>query len=164
MNCDVTLTADEFKQVHNALCELRSIRETLSGVIREPITDKMGSAIDSMYRGLQGAYAQDDAAAGRNSEHYEKVAFTLGFKSIWSVYEVKDLYSQHPYAGATEVLYKDHWGDDNVNVAIEGDTWADLYRAADLCIRDSGDDHHIFIERFIPSKADPKVLVLSTGS
>lgn len=36
----------------------------------------------------------------------------------------------------------------NVAVPIEGNTWGDLYRAADSAIKLSNDDYHIYIEDF----------------
>ena len=165
MNCAVTLTADEFKQVHNALCSLRSVRETLEGVVREPITDKLAKAIDDMYKGLQGAYEQERNDFSRKSKHYDDVKAQLALKnSEWSIYEVGDLSERHPYEGARKVVYKDHWGEHPVECRINGLTWAALWTAADACIRDSRDSHHVFIERFRVSKEDPTVLYLVTGS
>ena len=164
MYCSVTLTADEFKKIHNALCELRSVRETLDGVVREPITDKMARAIGAMEKGLQGAYAQDHADMDRKQDHYDRIKEELGLKSIWSVFEVSDLSTRHPFEGATKVVYKDHWGDKPTECRINGLTWAALWVAADACIRDSGDNHHVFIELFRVKEDDPTVLFLITGS
>jgi len=165
MYCDVKLTANEFKRVHNALCSLRSVRETLEGIVREPISEKLTLAILDMEEGLQGAYEQDNNDFKRRSQHYDEVKAQLGIRgSEWSVYEVADLNERHTFEGATTVCYKDHWGGKPVSVPINGSTWAALWIAANACIRDSGDEHHVFIERFRPCKDDPKVLYLGTGS
>lgn len=164
MNVSPTLTVEEFKTIHNALCDMRSVYQTLEGVVREPITDKLSKAIREMETGLARAYEEDDKAFSRKSDHYSDVAEELGLKSIWSVYEVDNLSDRHPFEGADRVVYKDHWGGKPVQCSINGLTWAALYVAADACIRDSGDDHHVFIELFRPSKDDPRTLILSTGS
>lgn len=164
MNVSPTLTAKEFSTIHNALCEMRSVYETLQDVVREPITDKLGKAIREMEKGLANAYEEDNKAFDRKSEHYQSVSEDLGLKSIWSVYEVDNLSDRHPFEGADRVVYTDHWGGKPVQCSINGLTWAALYVAADACIRDSGDDHHVFIELFRPSKDDPRTLILSTGS
>jgi hypothetical protein len=83
---------------------------------------------------------------------------------VWSIYEVEDLGQPHPYKGAMQICYRDHWGDEPVFRAITGTTWADLYAAADRAILESGDQHHIFIERFKPNPAEPLQLILQTGS
>ena len=164
MNYSPTLTAEEFKTIHNALCDMRSVYETLQGVVREPITDKLSKAIREMETGLARAYEEEHKSFDRKSKHYESVSEELGLKSIWSVYEVDNLSDRHPFEGADRVVYKDHWGEKPVQCSVNGLTWAALYVAADACIRDSGDNHHIFIERFLPSKDDPRTLILSTGS
>ena len=165
MNVSPTLTADEFKTVHNALCEMRSVYEILTGVVREPITDKLSKAIREMEKGLASAYEQDDAAFSRKSNHFDDVKAQLGMDhSEWSLYEVDNLSDRHPFEGADRVVYEDHWGDKPVSCSVNGLTWAALWIAANACIRDSGDQHHVYIECFRPSKDDPRTLILSTGS
>lgn len=163
MNCSPTLTAAEFKAVHNALCEIRSVHQRMEGAVAEALTDKLGAAIKEMEQGLMGAYAQDHQAFDTKSDHYSDVQKELGLRAIWSIYEVDNLSDRHPFFGATKVHYKDHWGKP-VTKDIVGATWAALYVAGNAAIRDSGDDHHVFIEGFRPSKEDSSVLILSTGS
>jgi hypothetical protein len=164
MNVSPTLTAEEFKTIHNALCDMRSVYETLQGVVREPITDKLSKAISQMELGLANAYEEDDKAFSRKSDHYSEVAEELGLKSIWSVYEVNNLSDRHPFEGADRIVYENHWGGEPVSCSVNGLTWAALYVAANACIRDSGDNHHVFIETFTPDSNDPRTLILSTGS
>lgn len=164
MNCGPTLTVNEFSQIHNALGELRSVHDQLESVVREPITDKLARAISAMEQALVGAYAQDNEAFERKNSHYSQSRRLLNLQSVWSIYEVDDLSAQHEFDGATTVMYTEHWGGTPVRVDINGPTWASLYVAADQCIRDSGDAHHIYIEAFHVSQEDPSVLILSTGS
>lgn len=161
MNCDVTLKADEFKQLHNGLWELDCMVEKLvNGNVHEG--QKLAAIAKTLRDSLINAYEQDNRAFERKHDHYAKVREVLGLRSIWSVYEIEDLSDRHPFE-ATKVHYKDHWGEP-VTTDIVGATWAALYVAADEAIRDSGDDHHVFIERFTPSKEDSSVLILGTGS
>lgn len=164
MNCSPTLTAAEFKTVHNALCEIRSLQEIMTGVVNPSITDRLNAAVKDMEQGLMGAYAQDDEAFETKNKHYSAVAEELGVTAIWSVYEVDNMADRHPFEGADRVVYKNHWGEKPVSCSINGLTWAALYIAANACIRDSGDNHHIFIEDFSPAADDPRTLILSTGS
>jgi len=99
-------------------------------------------------------------------DHFREVREQLGMTSVWSIYEVDNLSERHPFEGAEEVAYcrQDHFGDKTVAVKINGATWAALYVAANACIRESGDAHHIFIEQFQPSSVNRKVLFLHTGS
>lgn len=161
MNCDVTLQADEFKQLHNGLWELDCMVDKLvNGNVYEG--QKLAAIAKTLRDSLVNAYEQDNRAFERKHDYYDRVRNELGLRSIWSIYEVEDLSSRYPFE-ATKVHYKDHWGNP-VTTDIVGATWEALYVAADKAILDSGDTHHVFIEQFTPSKEDSSVLVLSTGS
>jgi hypothetical protein len=84
-----------------------------------------------------------------------------GFVSRWSMLDGISFDAPHPFAGAKVVLYDEHWGGEGVGADIDGPTWLDLWRAADKAISASGDQHHVFIERFTQ---DGTALRLTTGS
>lgn len=153
MYTDVTINAEDFTTIHNTLWELEY--RGLDGA----------AGAERIRAALQGAYAQDNSAFDRKHDHYHEVQQQLGLNSIWSVYEVNDLSAPHPYQGAQYVIYDQHWGESGEVVkAITGLTWAALYVAADAAIRDSGDQHHCFIEGFEPVADKPHHLRLTTGS
>lgn len=162
MNCDVTINKDDWKTLHNALCGLRSVYQDMHQSMIK--TERIESVISEFERALADAYEQDNRAFENLSGHYDEVRQSQGLRSIWSIYEVECLDRHHPFQGALQVAYRDHWGDKPVFAEIKGDTWIDLYRAADECIRASGDDHHVFIEQFRVNKECPEQLLLSTGS
>jgi hypothetical protein len=158
----VTLHSEDFKQVHNTLCELRSLVERMTHSMIK--IDEVQRIVEGFEQGLAHAYEQDRQAFQDKSEHYDVIKQQEGFRAIWSIYSVEELGEPHPYLDAERVIYRDHWGDLPTVEAIPGGTWIDLYHAADRCIRASGDEHHVYIEQFRPSKDDPKTLILSTGS
>jgi len=165
MNCSPTLTSEEFETIHNAVCELDSLVYELDNVVNPVLVTKLTGAINDIRKGLAGAYDQDDKAFSGKSRHFDAVKVELGLKnSEWSMYKVDDLSDLHPFEGADRVVYKNHWGDKPVQCSVNGLTWAALWVAADACIRDSGDDHHTFIEGFCLDSEDPRTLILSTGS
>jgi hypothetical protein len=88
--------------------------------------------------------------------------------STWSVSDIwaEDLANPHPYVGATHVIYSvdKFWNGVGGNYAaeIQGDTYLDLWKAADKVIGASGDEHHHFIEDFA-ADGSPH-LTLHTGS
>jgi hypothetical protein len=159
MNCSPTLTAHEFKDLHNALCELRSIKDMMYHSIVK--VDRVESVIAQFELALAGAYQQDDSAFDTKHDHYSEVKKALGLDAVWSIYEVDNLSEAHPYGDVKTVTYENHWGPKPVVKGIAGTSWAALYTAANACIRDSGDEHHVFIEDF---KVRGDTLVLSTGS
>ena len=155
MNCSPTLTAEEFKVLHNTLWEL--------GRINDPRVEVLVERIRKV--ALKGAYEQDNRSFEQKHDHYRDVRSRLGLKTTWSLYEVEDLSEDHPYRDATHVVYSEHWGaGGEVIEPILGSTWASLYVAADAAIRESGDGHHTFIESFTPITDKPGHLRLSTGS
>ena len=165
MNCSPTLTAEEFKTIHNALCDLDSITRQLEDVLKPELYTKLAKSARKIREGLAGAYDQDDKAYSRKSRHYDSVKSELGLKnSEWSVFEVENLSERHPFEGADRVVYRNHWGERPVSSSINGLTWAALWVAADACIRDSEDEHHVFIEDFRFDSKEPRTLVLVTGS
>lgn len=160
----VTLHSEDFKTVHNTLCDLRSVQQRLTGILNQDLADQLHKVVKGFEKGLADAYRQDSAAFDTKSDHYEQIREGRNFRTIWSVYEVSDLTAAHPYVGATHVCYDTHWGSEDVWMPINGDRWVDLYDAADRCIRRSGDDHHVFIEGFDPVADQPQTLRLTTGS
>jgi hypothetical protein len=144
------LTAKEFETIHNALWYL--------GQVDKP---EVQSLVEEIRGALKGAYEQEQAIKDRRYDHYSQVKTDLGLDTIWSVTEVDNLSDNHPYEGAKYVSYKDHWGNGVVTTAINGNTWAALYVAANACIRDSGDEHHVYIEDF---RKSGDTLLLTTGS
>lgn len=163
MHVSPIITAKDFSTIHNALCELDSVANSLENVINPVLLKKLINVRDNMRAALRDAYDQDHAEYTKKSDHYQQVGNLLGLRSVWSNYDVVNLWSAHPYNGATHVTYENHWGKNSVTIRIIGDTWADLWRAADLAIRDSSDDHHIFIEDF-NFDTEAKTLQLHTGS
>lgn len=165
MNCNPTLTAEEFKTIHNGLCDLDSVVHRLEDILKPELYQLLARSASEIRKGLAGAYDQDHKSFSRKSQHFDDVKDSLGLRaSEWSIYEVDDMSERHPFEGADRVVYKDHWGEKPVSCSINGLTWSALFVAADACIRDSGDGHHVYIERFSPAKDDPRTLILSTGS
>jgi hypothetical protein len=158
-----SITKEEFKNVHNGVWEIRHAIEQLDGIINDDFMTKLNAGINKLEQGLDGVREQDQTDFDSKFAHYDSVRTDLGLSTTWSVYEVSDLNDRHPYLGAVKLRYKDHWGTP-VEKGIVGATWAALFVAANACIRDSGDDHHSFIEQFTPSKEDASVLLLTTGS
>lgn len=156
MYTDVTIKADDFKTIHNALWQL----QYNEGNVEEQV--------EVIRNALKDAYQQDAKAADALYSHYLTVKTDLGLDAIWSMYEVKNLSEPFTYTNVRTVTHKDHWGQTEdgedigpVVVPINGNTWAALYVAANAAIRDSGDSHHCYIEGF---RQVGDTLELVTGS
>ncbi len=160
----VVLKAEDFRTVHNTLCELREVEMRLNEVISESLAQQLHRVIKGFEQGLSDAYAQDSAQFDSKMDYYSEFQRDNGLRSIWSIYElpIHGFLHEHPYPSDAFVVYTQHWGEGRKHYPVQGTTWADLYRAADAAIRDSGDDHHIFIEHFKLKNGNE--LHLSTGS
>ena len=153
MYCDVTVTKDEFKAIHNTLWELQY--QGLDGA----------TGAERIREALKSAYEQDNADFDRKHREYQHWQQHYGLRSTWSLYQVNHMTTCHPFKEATHVVYDEHWGNSGEVVKkIEGRDWNALYRAADAAIRESGDGHHCFIESFSPIEHRPGYLRLHTGS
>lgn len=161
----VTLNGDDFRTVHNTLCELRSMQERLTGVINDTLAGQLQTIIRGFEQGLADAYAQDDAVFDAKMNYYGEFKRDNSLQTIWSIFDLPmhGFLKQHPYPSDAFIVYKQHWGDNrDSHYPVQGTTWGDIYRAADQAIRASGDDHHIFIEDF--ELRNGNELHLTTGS
>jgi hypothetical protein len=155
----VTLRGEDFRTIHNTLCELRGLVERMTHSIVK--IDDVQDIITKFEYGLKDAYDQDSSAFDRKMDHYSAVKEAESFRTVWSIFTVEDLYEEHPYKDADTIVYENHWGTNPIRVSFKGRRWVDLYAAANAAICTSGDAHHIFIEQFTPFGRD---LVLQTGS
>ncbi len=153
----VTLKGEDFKTVHNTLCQLRTVQERLTGVISDSLADQLHSVIRGFEQGLADAYTQDNAAFDDKMDYYRAYQDENDFAAIWSMYQlpVHGFLQNHPYPSDVFVVYG------RGHVPVFGSTWGDVYRAADCAIRMSGDLHHCFIEGF---ELQGNQLLMSTGS
>ena len=140
-----TLTKPEFTMIHNALYDLDCARADLESVVAPTLMTRLNRAATDLRKGMKAVYEQESAQWRRQQDYFESVQ------------------REHAYAGATVLKYKDNWGKP-VEVPLAGNRWVDLYIAADYLIKESGDEHHIFIEKFAAKEEDPSVLFLRTGS
>lgn len=157
---DKTLIIDknEFKTIHNSLCRLRE--ESYGNL-------KISELVEKLYESMKPLYEQENALFSREYDYFDEIQTKNGFKSIWSLFDevnVGEINEKHPFPNAEFLIYNNHWGEHKVRVSIQGDTWLDLWRAADSAIESSGDGHHIFIERFKWMENSNNTLTLQTGS
>ena len=160
----ITLTKDQWTRLHNALCAAEAKAGSLFYVLKDG--GEGIAALKSVREALAPAYAQDKEAFDHQHNYFESFREANGLRAQWSIYELDEhgFLDLHPFEGATHVVYDSHWGETDPEAEIGGCTWADLYRAADAAIQQSGDDHHVFIERLTPIRDRPGYLRLTTGS
>jgi len=161
-----SLNASEFKDLHNAKCELYQIvgRLERSGLVSKNLVKELSKVKRAISKSLQNAYKKETKIMDERAAVYNAAAKANNLESTWSLYEVENMMLPHPYKNVSKVVHKNHWGKTAVAVEIEGDRWIDLYVAADKAIKLSDDTHHSFIEGFAVNPDDSSELILSTGS
>lgn len=153
MLCDVKMKEKDFTDLHNAICEL----ETLNN----PAVDEIVKRIRAS---LNDCYDQENEVFDRKHSLYSETKRKFCLKSVWSIYEVDDFCDDQPYENIKKMMYAPYGGPVVINNCYSCRNWLDLYLIANMCIEESGDSHHIYIEGFEVSKTDPTMLVLTTGS
>jgi len=159
----IELNQSQWREVHNALCAVEHQTQGIFDVLKHG--SELRDAVQALREALKPAYEQESREFDSKMDYYHRFQRENGLQAIWSIYElpVHGFLDRHPFLCDSFVVYRDHWGTvRDRRYPVMGTTWADLYRAADLAIRDSGDDHHVFIEQFHP-RADNTV-ELVTGS
>lgn len=159
-----TINHIEFEKIHNGLGDLRRSIYDLEQTLHPELLAKLTKSLELVSTGFAGVRAQESEASMNRHDHYEDVRISQGFRSVWSEYSVNNLNDQHTLGKNAKIHYRDHWGDRDFTLPVEGDTWLAVYLVAEKLINDSGDDHHIFIEDFLQSKDDPELYFLRTGS
>lgn len=156
-----TLSAEDFKKVHNGKCRLHSLLQSMAGVVNEKLVAELERAIKEIEAGLAAAYAEESRVFDERRATCSNIAQRCGIKhSTWSMYEIADM-TAVPYPEAGMLRYDGGWGK-AIGISFKpGATWVDLWIAADEAIRKSGDTHHTFIESLTLVDG---VVVLSTGS
>lgn len=86
-------------------------------------------------------------------------------QAVWSIYTIDNLDVMSGIT-ADELVYGNHWGTGGaVRIPLKAGekTWGELYHAADQAIRQSGDQHHIYIEQ-LQVQDNATFVELMTGS
>jgi hypothetical protein len=161
VNETFSITSDQISKLHNAYWLLSNEIAELEDVFST-------SKITSLRKGLsilKDAYSplseEKDKEWDRRNSYYDDIKQANKFKSVWSIYEVVSFQASSGFGNGI-LKY------DNVKVSMREDTnlgcitWMDMWKFAEQAIRESGDDHHMFIERFY-DRGDG-VIELITGS
>ena len=150
MLCDVTVTADEFKTIHNTLCKLDAMARSMD-------SGQMTDAIEQIREALRGAYDQDAAVFNERGSHYDAVRLAYNLNCRWSIYEAESLFHDHPWGDCKTVSFGA--GSDRNYVPVNGSRWIDLYQAANRML-----DGRFFIEGFRENPNMAGDLIISVGT
>lgn len=170
---EYTITQNEKATLHRVRNDLESmterwdVRDTTQAFELSELIGKLNTVVDPMIE-------EDSKRMNDMIDYYRNCQEIYNLKTVWSMWKDPSSpentvrmsdphpYYPHPYSQKCEVEYGSSMGDDKTyTVAIDGDSWSDVWKACDKLIEMSGDDHHVFIENL--REQDGK-LILQTGS
>lgn len=139
-----SLSKEDFRTIHNALCDVRNAQSRLSDVINDSLSNQLSKAIVKFEEGLENIYQQDSKHFDDISEQASTIAKEYDLKTIWSMYDIDSLNNIYPHKAS--VLTKRYNGK-TVEIPLEDRFYRydELYVLVDKMIREL-EDYHIFIE------------------
>jgi hypothetical protein len=158
------LSKEQVTKLHNAQCYLGNVIERLRGVVHPDRVAELEKEHKAIREVMQPIWEEEDRLTNIGSKAAAEAADTHQLKySVWA-YDpyMTDFYDRHAWQGAGWLA------DGYRKVPIRGNTWVDLWVAADQLIKMAGNNNHIFIEDFSVVGGDPETntltLQLHTGS
>lgn len=156
------VSSQDVSDLHNAKCYLRFALERCREMYKEssPVLQDLERSMKYLYPVASRLLDEQDAINEQKREVFESIRKRCGFVSIWSIYDIDNLFEQSGLE-AEELIYPG-W-DNEFTTPLPGGNlkWWDLYAAAEKVIQQSGDRDHIFIEAF---KKDGNKIYLYCGS
>ena len=156
-----SITSDQISKLHNAYWLINNEIEQLEEVLRSDKIVALRKAVSIFSEAYIPLMEEKDKEWDRRNSYYDDIKQANKFKSVWSIYDVVSFQASSGFGNGI-LKYE------NVKVPMREDTslgcitWMDMWKFAEQAIRESGDDHHMFIEMFY-DRGDG-VIELITGS
>ena len=163
----IAIDRNQQRDLHNARVYLEHFAEKYGSTLGERVIGDFNAAMKHFIRAHDPIRSEENRIFDSKFAHYKAMQKHFGYKTVWSNFDVERLDDALPskYLDITHVRYY------NQLVAVEkrdgalGLDWLAVWAAADKAIRDSGDEHHIFVEGLYQREEDSKgVYYLCTGS
>jgi hypothetical protein len=156
-----SFTAEQMSSLHNAKCKLFSVNEQVFKVLSPELLKEYDDVLHMLDKLLEPVYKEEDQLDRLADAAQNKVSRKHKLRSVWSV-DKRTNFTERVEPAPSSIQYINHWGPSKVSIEVTGDTWEDMWIAADRAIGFSGDTHHSFIEDF--KHIGDGVYELSTGS
>jgi len=147
-----TLTKEEQESIHNGICRLESAIQELEDVLSPRLINTLQKARQGIEKGFKNVRLQEAEWFNTQMDVFEQIRMANGLHTTWSIFEVENIYDDSKIRGTT-LVFEGWESDAEVPITsnpINGEvSWMHLWMAADKAIQESN-DHHTFIEKFIP--------------
>lgn len=154
------IRSDEIRDIHNGLIRLGNMIDRLEDALSPFVISDLRKAKAEIEKGFKSVRDQRDAAWDARNELFTNIRNTNNFKSVWSIYEVGDLFEKAFELEEGSVLVHDDY---IIPLPVGSVTWFRMWVAADQAIYAVGGDH-IYIESLTRSSINSKMILLGTGS
>jgi hypothetical protein len=147
-----TITKAEQTSIHNGICRLESAIEELDDVLSPRLISTLQKAKQDIENGFKNVRLQEAEWFNNQMDVFDQIRKDIGLHTTWSIFEVENIYDDSKIRGTTLVF--EGW-DADAEIPIKSNpingevSWMHLWMAADEAIKETN-DHHIFIEKFIP--------------
>ncbi len=160
-----TITSKQASQIHNAWCYLNNALQQCDELFKEDsyFIKSLRKSLNELAPVRKDIMDRMDADYDNVSKTSQRIAELNGFKnSIWSIYEMDSFDSKSPVPSGAKL--QSYYLDKNRHIVVEGSTWLDLWKATDLLIKETADEHgdHVFIEAY--RKIDDETYEVVLGS
>lgn len=158
-----TITREEISAIHNGMCSVRRLKDLSEDMFKED--SSVNKLIQEVFKYIEPVRKklmdEADRDWDRNYKHFKSVAESEKlFDTIWSIYEVEDLYTESNVPKNSIVCVGEY------TIHITENRWIDLWRAVDSLAKRYEDrfGNHVFIEKFVQDKENPNQYNVWLGS
>ena len=147
-----TINKQEQESIHNGLCHLDQAIYRLEEVLSSELIGSIKKARREIEKGYANVRKQELEWLDSQMDVFEHIRKANGLHTTWSIYDIENIYDDSKIRGTT-LVFEGWESDAEVPITsnpINGEvSWMHLWMAADKAIQESN-DHHTFIEKFIP--------------
>lgn len=163
-NNNIAIDREQQMNLHNARCYFLQFKEKYSEVFGKEVVRDFNQAMKYFLEAHNPIREIEDKRSEDRFEHYEAMRKYYGLSAVWSMIEY-DRLDDSTDRDVKTIKYHDII----IPVVKRPEhpwlRWTDVYEACDKAIKESGDEHHIFIEYLHREDTDPEgQYTLSTGS
>lgn len=144
------LNPEQLRDLHNAGCYFHGFLDRYQDVLGKQVIEDFERAWKPFYKVRRAILDIEEKAFDEKHAYFAKIRNDNKFMSIWSIYEVDNIFQQSHVVGATKIKYST-WEGEPQEIDLDPShtyTWMELWILADKMMRETGDHHHAFIEKF----------------
>lgn len=170
-----TISVEQISAIHNAMCNIRSMREYFNEKYKDESLEVKGInyIFDTLEPVRKDLMDKRDADDNHMMDLAEQIKREKGFKhTIWSKYDIESFNDNSNVPVGS--LLTSYYSNKNCSVTVKGTTWVDLWEAVeelasitrwdDGQVVFSGFGDHVFIEGFYKASETGNTYLVSLGS